>query len=529
MKSRQGSKPRPRTDESLKSLDGFMQLFKEWRRTIGYYSIFAAVPTLMAGTSPDLRAEDVSGNSQTTIQNTISFRQQRSKPSEIPRASGQSPRFPDDTLLSSFTTIGSDDCPGTPIPSGSYTAASPYVDAGDTTGANDTVTSVQYYRCPYYCYNYQADSHGPDKIYSFVVTNVGVDPSITVTTTSPTYRPMIYVTSGCQAGQGNAVYTLIDDSRWGSGNTATVGWPGLYYAQLGRRYYLFVDSQVAAEGGNYALTVKDMQISTAIPVRANRPDFDGDGRADVSVYRPGDSTWYVDSSSHGFSVTQFGISTDQTAPADFDGDGKTDIAIFRDGDWWILRTSDSTAGVVSFGQAGDIPVPADYSGDGRSDIAVFRNGEWWMYNSANGQTSVASFGQGGDKPVPADYTGDGRSEIAVFRSGQWWIFDLATGHYSVVNLGQAGDRPIPGDYNGYGRSDPAVYRDGKWIFGPTNIAQWGLPTDVPVPGDYDGDGVTDMAIYRNGEWWIRRSQSGQLDVRVFGLAGDTPVPAMYSR
>jgi hypothetical protein len=37
---------------------------------------------------------------------------------------------------------GTDDCPGGPIPGGSYTVAAPLVVAGDTTGANDTVTSL---------------------------------------------------------------------------------------------------------------------------------------------------------------------------------------------------------------------------------------------------------------------------------------------------------------------------------------------------------------------------------------------------
>jgi YVTN family beta-propeller protein len=58
-------------------------------------------------------------------------------------------------------------------------------------------------------------------------------------------------------------------------------------------------------------------------------DFDGDGRADVSVFRPSDGMWYLLNSSTGFTASQFGVSTDKLAPADFDGDGKTDIAVYR--------------------------------------------------------------------------------------------------------------------------------------------------------------------------------------------------------
>lgn len=509
-----------------------MQLFKEWRTTIGYYSLFAAAPALLVGVSRDLRAQDITENSLTVPKESDTFRKRgMSFPGPL-GTRGQDRRSFEDNILSATPTNGSDDCPGTPIPTGSYTAASPYTDAGDTTGANDTVT-----RLPYYCYYYGTclynDSQGPDRIYSFVVNSIGPNPSITVTTDSSTYRPMIYVIDGCPAGQGNTFFYriwAINDSRWGSGNTAVIQMPP--DLRLGRRYYLFVDSRLAGDAGPYNLTVSDMQINSALPVRANRPDFDGDGKSDTSVFRAGDSTWYVNGSTSGFSATKFGLPTDRIAPEDYDGDGKTDIAVFRDGDWWILRSSDSTPEIIHFGQAGDIPVPADYTGDGRSEIAVFRSGEWWMYDIVNGKTSVARFGQAGDIPVPGDYMGDNRSDAAVFRNGEWWMLDLGTGQYWFFIFGQAGDRPVPGDYYYVDEINPAVYRDGTWyvyIQGNASAFQWGLPTDVPVPGDYDGDGKTDLAVYRDGAWWIRQTRNGQPDVRIFGLSNDTPVPAANVR
>lgn len=57
-------------------------------------------------------------------------------------------------------------------------------------------------------------------------------------------------------------------------------------------------------------------------------DFDGDGKADQTVFRPSNSVWYLLRSRDGFTAAQFGIPTDKLAPADFDGDGKTDIAGF---------------------------------------------------------------------------------------------------------------------------------------------------------------------------------------------------------
>lgn len=92
-----------------------------------------------------------------------------------------------------------------------------------------------------------------------------------------------------------------------------------------------------------------------------KSDFDGDGRSDVSVFRPSDSVWYLNRSTAGFAATRFGVSTDIPAPADFDGDGKTDISVFRqnEGTWYLLQ---STQGFTArqFGANGDVPIPAAY-------------------------------------------------------------------------------------------------------------------------------------------------------------------------
>jgi hypothetical protein len=69
---------------------------------------------------------------------------------------------------------------------------------------------------------------------------------------------------------------------------------------------------------------------------------------------------------------------DVPVPSDYDGDGRADVAVWRstDGRWYVIRSSDGAQSAVQWGAAslGDIPVPADYDGDGRTAFAVFRPG-----------------------------------------------------------------------------------------------------------------------------------------------------------
>jgi uncharacterized delta-60 repeat protein len=260
-----------------------------------------------------------------------------------------------------------------------------------------------------------------------------------------------------------------------------------------------------------------------------RFDFDGDGRADVSVFRPSDRVWYLNQSTNGFSATQFGLSADRITPADFDGDGQTDISVYRDGVWYRLNSSNQSVSIVPFGNASDIPVPADYTGDGRAELAVYRNGVWWTLDLTNNQTQVVNFGLATDKPVVADYDGDGRADQAIYRDGEWHLNRSAQG-YTVADFGLATDKPIAADYDGDGKTDLAVYRDGTWyLLQSTNgfaAFSWGIASDIPAPADYDGDGKTDAAVFRNGTWYLRQTTSGD-SIQQFGSTNDKPVPAAY--
>ncbi|MFN0277661.1 MAG: FG-GAP repeat domain-containing protein [Pyrinomonadaceae bacterium] len=271
-------------------------------------------------------------------------------------------------------------------------------------------------------------------------------------------------------------------------------------------------------------------------------DFDGDGKTDISVFRPSTGAWYLQQSQAGFFGTQFGLSTDKIAPADYDGDGRTDIAVYRpsNGVWYKLDSSTNTVSYSVFGISEDLPTPADYDADGRADISVFRpsTGTWYRQNSSNNSFFGLKFGLSEDKPTVGDFDGDGKSDIAVFRpsTGVWYRINSSTNSFFGEQFGLSIDQTVPADYDGDGKTDLAVFRpsNGFWYIKNSanstySFVPFGLSEDIPTPGDFDADGKADLSVFRpsTGTWYRQNTWDNSFAGLQFGTTEDRPTQVAF--
>jgi hypothetical protein len=351
------------------------------------------------------------------------------------------------------------------------------------------------------------------------------------------------VNIGAAGGNGNVAVTAGSICGWQA--TSSSNWVQITSApQTGDGMITFtVQPNPDPVSRSTTITVGARSVSiNQSGATGKKFDFDGDGSADLGVFRPSSGYWYLMQSQAGFSATNFGTAEDKIVPGDYDGDDKTDIAVWRpsSGYWYILNSFDNSLRAEQFGQTGDSVAAGDYDGDGKSDIAVYRtsNNNFYMLFSTDGSFHFQQWGEPGDLPVIADYDGDGKTDFSVFRPSNSTFYSLLsnTGTVRAQQFGQSGDKPLAGDFDGDSKIDIGLFRPstGGWYYlqssdnGFRGVA-WGTNGDIPATADYDGDGKFDVAIFRpsTGTFYILQSGTMSLRAQQFGTNGDVPVPSAF--
>lgn len=554
--------------------------FDRWRRGLGYLSMFAGVAAIFTSQTSEAAAKETERAIPPRIAKQASELVSQlkkgacSKPELLRRQSeyrlpGQKNEFNMLEILA-----GGDNCPGTTIPNGTYTTASPFSDSGSTTGANNTVSGAQIspgVGCIEGYGAYYSSALAPDHIYTFTLSARGANPQITVDGAG-NYDVSTYILSNngtaCPAGTGTvATNCLVGSDVNFDGSPEIIDATKMNSLPLNVPLYLFVDSFYAGStpgtvnNGAYTVSIQDVTVGGVTPPSNDAPvDINGDGKTDFVTVRNtgggtnGQITWYKSfQDGQPTTTTDWGIASDQFIPADFDGDGRDDYAVFRPGTvgrFYIVQSTTSTMRIEDFGTTGDdATVVGDYNGDGEDDIAVFRVGPnpgdpatWYYRPRSQPVFTQVAWGQNGDTPAPGDYDGDGKYDFVVQRAdsngvnGRFWV-RTATGAQSSQFFGLKDDSVVPGDYDDDGKTDFAVARnDGgsiRWTFEPSGTAGvtevtdvWGdATTDYIVQGDYDGDGRTDYAVWRPGNpgTFYIMTVSRSISSRIWGVTGDFPV------
>lgn len=281
-------------------------------------------------------------------------------------------------------------------------------------------------------------------------------------------------------------------------------------------------------------------------------DVDGEGRTEISIFRPSDGYSYAYCSMNNTTIrqplTDWNPLTDsEPFLADFDGDAIADWAFVRtvthNGTPGMMFTAyrqsrNNEMAYVYWGRStyGDIPAYGDYNGDGTIEVAVFRPAEGKFYIMGVG---TERWGMAGDKPCPADYDGDGKTDLCVVRAENeqlvWYIRQSSDNQYRRTPWGLPTDEIYPGysaDFDGDGLNELLVSRiennqrifyallsrNNSWFTLP-----WGLATDKVKIGDYNNDAISDIASIREENnqlvWYINQGTAGT-SIVYWGLPGD---------
>ncbi|MDP9444144.1 MAG: VCBS repeat domain-containing M23 family metallopeptidase [Actinomycetota bacterium] len=217
---------------------------------------------------------------------------------------------------------------------------------------------------------------------------------------------------------------------------------------------------------------------------------------------------------------------DVPVAGDWDGDGRADVGVFRPRPTtaaFRLRLRTGTTKRLLFGAPGTVPVVGDWDGDRHSDVAVWdQPARTFARLLPDGTVDRLRVGRIRDVPVVGDWDGNGRTDVGIWRpySGRFVLFG-ADGSRSIRILGTVADTPVTGDWDGDGRTDVGVVDTATMTFrllrgdGTLREVVFGVAGDRPVIGDWNGNGAANIGVWRpsTGEFVLRLSATRSTVIR----------------
>ena len=308
-------------------------------------------------------------------------------------------------------------------------------------------------------------------------------------------------------------------------------------------------------------------------------DFNGDGRADVLFYFPGDDNWWLESQDGNQlqwklvgNTKGFGHAINDGRPfwiGNFSSPNKADVLFYFPGDdnWWLGSYDGNqlqwklVSNTKGFGHAINDGRPfwiGDFNGDGRADVLFYFPGDdnWWLGSQDGNQLqwklvgNTKGFGHAINDGRPfwiGNFSSPNKADVLFYFPGDdnWWLgsYDGNQLQWKLVSntkgFGHAINDGRPfwiGDFNGDGRADVLFYfpGDDNWWLGSyvttTNQLQWKLVGNTKGFGHAINDGrpfwignfsspnKADVLFYFPGDdnWWLGSHNGNQLQWKLVG-------------
>lgn len=281
-------------------------------------------------------------------------------------------------------------------------------------------------------------------------------------------------------------------------------------------------------GGRWDFAYPGYGDDSGIPVPADYGTlYNGpaDGRADLAI-KDSSGMWAIDYAENGFGTFDqilygYGFSNAVPWPADYDGDGRADLSVRTNdgsGAWYFDYSSDGFGGwnipctngcpctvqpgagypIYGYGGGLDTPAIGDFNGDSCADISVKdQTGNWYFDLSGDGfgwqppctgcAVPLPGYGNYNHHPIVANYDPDfdDKADLAVHTPDGYWAIDFAADGFGTWNTfpfyhagwGSGAAKLVPGHYTSTsGNLDQGI---------KTNFGYWYLDSASTGYGNYD--------------------------------------------